>query len=391
MATIKLFESWLQSQAINEFGPHGGIDLGPIDRWNEKETLPKIESNPTYNMFYEKLKVMFKKNGIVFSCTPERAAAIMTDWMMMYTSSWVKTFPASADKWLLPDGSINLNISPANQALVLTTGKFIPTGIDNPADPDESSDYVDIAKFCNNSALLALMAKVGNNTGGGYKLKLDANGSAAAEGNVNNYTIKLYGTSVTSSAVSQTAIQTTTWTVPTEGKTIVKKLPGTMFATGSVKLSDSKELDAAIAELKALLTDKNTKLTKIQIESSASGDRPAADGQTGYPANHPAGTVYTVKPTDTSGNAVLARGRGETIKAKLASLGVPVTVVAQIQDGGDAAQYATLIATIEKVDKKGVTLSKQELETILLKPKSTTDLKSTFTLSKWSCPVSLSS
>jgi len=66
MATIKLFESWLKTQAINEFGPHGGIDLGPIDRWSEKEILPKIESNPTYNMFYEKLKVMFKKNGIVF-------------------------------------------------------------------------------------------------------------------------------------------------------------------------------------------------------------------------------------------------------------------------------------------------------------------------------------
>jgi hypothetical protein len=36
-----------------------------------------------------------------------------------------------------------------------------------------------------------------------------------------------------------------------------------MFATGAITLSDPKELDAAIAELKALLADKNTVLGSI--------------------------------------------------------------------------------------------------------------------------------
>ena len=32
MATIKLFESWLQSQAINELAPGGMLDFNPISK-----------------------------------------------------------------------------------------------------------------------------------------------------------------------------------------------------------------------------------------------------------------------------------------------------------------------------------------------------------------------
>ena len=95
------------------------------------------------------------------------------------------------------------------------------------------------------------------------------------------------------------------------------------------------------------------------------------------------GTPYLPKSAAESGNAKLAFDRGATIKSKLGQLSVPVSVKAMIQDGGDAAQYAKLIVTIEMTDKPAQQLTKQELDNILLKPKSTTNLKSTFTLSQW--------
>jgi len=393
MATIKLFESWLQSQAINEVGPAGGIDFSGIEAWDESLLAAITAVDPVVNMFYEKLKVMFKKNGILFSCTQEKAAAYMTYWIASYYKYYNKLgwSVGTADKWLLPQATskINLNASPDNPALVLTTGQFTEFAIEEPADDSQSSDYAEIAKFCNNSSLVLLSkTRMSQATAGGYLLSVDANGSLTWK-LANDYSIKLYGTSTTSSAMSQGAIKTTTWEVPATGKTIVKKLPGTMFATGSATLSDSKELDSAIAELKALLTDKNTKLAKIEVEASASGDRPAADGKTGYPANHPKGTPYIAKTAAESGNATLAFGRADAIKAKLASLGVPTTTKAIIQDGGDAAQYAKLTVTVQKADKPAEVLSKADLETILLKPKSTTDLKSTFTLSQWAATTNL--
>lgn len=391
MATIKLFESWLQSQAINELGPAGGIDFSAIEAWDESKLAAITAVDPVVNMFYEKLKVMFKKNGILFSCTQEKAAAYMTYWIVEYYKYYGKIgFPiGTADKWLLPQtpNTINLNASPDNPALVLTTGQFTDFAIEEPADPDQSSEYADIAKFCNNSSLVLLSTtRMSQAKAGGYLLSVDANGSLAWK-LTNDYTIKLYGTSTTSSAMSQAAVRTTTWTVPAEGKTLVKDLPGSMFATGKAELSDSKELDAAINELTALLADKKTKITKIEIQSSSSGDR-GVGGQSGYPAgsaagSFPMGTPYLPKSAAESGNAKLAFDRGATIKSKLGQLSVPVSVKAMIQDGGDAAQYAKLIVTLEMTDKPAQQLTKKELDNILLKPKSTTNLKSTFTLSQW--------
>jgi len=392
MATIKLFEAWLQSQAINELGPAGGIDFSYIDQWNEGTALAtKIEKDPVANMFYEKLKVMLKKNGIIFSCTPEKAAAYMTFWLVRNYGDLKQT----ADAWLVPQDTnkINLNASPDNPELVLTTGKFTDFEIQEPADDSQSSDYAEIAKFCNNSALVFLSeSSYDTNKAGGYLLSTDANGSLTWKV-ANDYTMYLYGTSTTSSAMSKGTINTTTWEVPATGKTIVKTLPGTVFLTGQITLSNSKDVDAAVAELLNLKSDPNAVIAAIEIESSSSGDRPV-DGVSGYPANTPAGkyplgTPYIVKPTDTSGNAKLAKGRGETIKAKFSSFGITPTVKAVIQDGEDAAQYAKITITVNKKDKPTEVFSKSELETILLKPKSTTDLKSTFTLSQWKAATKL--
>jgi len=52
-------------------------------------------------------------------------------------------------------------------------------------------------------------------------------------------------------------------------------------------------------------------------------------------------------------------------------------IEAQIQQGGDAAQFAKLIVTIEMVTKAGVSLTNSELNNLLLKPKSVENLAST--------------
>jgi hypothetical protein len=281
---------------------------------------------------------------------------------------------------------------PEDPSKVLTTGLFTADEVQEPADDSQGSTYEDIALYLNNAALVKICEHLwtlkNSNSGAG----LDGAGYAIATGPTGTLTwsrqgeflFKLYGTTATTSAASKQTATTTTWEVPATGKTIVKKLPGTMFATGAATLADSKELDAAIAELKALIAaDKNTKLSKIEVESSASGDRPAADGKSGYPANHPKGTPYIAKAATESGNAKLAFDRAATIITKLTSLGVPTSTKALIQDGGDAAQYAKLIVTVQKVDKPTEVLSKTDLETILLKPKQTTGLSSSKTLSVW--------
>ena len=388
MATIKLFENWLQSQAINELAPHGEINLQAMSRW--AEWVPsKTFANEAENLYYEKIKTTLKRNGIMFHVSQEDAATVLTHFFIKLQTS---TGYNAVDQWLTKTGDIKLMDSPEDPNKVLTQGEFTPSVINEPMDDSMSSNYKDIAEYCNNASLFAVVDyfyRLTRNSasglnGGGYILSIDPATGALKWDRSSGFKMKLYGTTVTASAQSKQVATTTTWEVPATGKTIVKKLPGTMFATGAATLADSKELDAAIAELKALIAaDKNTKLSKIEVESSASGDRPAADGKSGYPANHPKGTPYIAKAATESGNAKLAFDRAATIITKLTSLGVPTSTKALIQDGGDAAQYAKLIVTVQKVDKPTEVLSKTDLETILLKPKQTTGLSSSKTLSVW--------
>jgi hypothetical protein len=191
----------------------------------------------------------------------------------------------------------------------------------------------------------------------------------------------LYGTVKTTPARSKQEIVTTTWVVPETGSDIVKMIPGTMFDTGKITLKNSTELDKAIAELNALVNEKNTKITSIVVESSSSGDR-RVGGKTGYPngdadiKKYPIGAPYMPKSANESGNAALAFGRGETIKNKLSGLG-PVTIKPMIQTGGDAAQYAKLIVTIRKVEAPEKELSSTEIKNILLSKASTENLQGT--------------
>lgn len=386
MATIKLFEAWLQS-ALNEVGPSGGIDLSKLVA--TQEILDRIKEDEQLNFLFEELKVILKRNGIIFSCTPETAAAIMAvhinDFLFKDRST-----PKGAQvlsNTVLSTPSIKLMNHPEDPSKVLTTGLFLPDRIEEPADDSMASEYQNIAMLCNNSALLGWCQEEESNC---YELNLDRATNSLKWQQLPGWDtpwLRLYGTTKTTSAASNQAVKTTTWTIPAEGKTLVKPLPGSMFATGAATLADTKDLDAAIAELTALVADKTTKITKIEILSSASGDR-GIGGVSGYPKGTVAGTYtvdkpYRPKSAAESANAKLAFDRGATLQSKLTSFGAPTSITALISDGGDAAQFAKLVVTIEMADKPAQTLSKQELENLLLKPKSTTSLASTKELTRW--------
>ena len=397
MATIKLFESWLQSQAINELAPHGKLDISVLDAgWKKDDPGVPSAYDENTNLIYERIKTVLNRNGIKFSVPAERAAKILT---AQYLNTKVSLGLSSVDSWLTKTGDLKLMDFPENPAMVLTTGQFSADEIQEPADDSQGSDYESIALYCNNAALISIRYHLQKRDYSGasvsvlvpnvgYDLSTSPETGTLQWQRTSGGMAKFYGTKVTSSAVSKQTLAKTVWEVPAEGKTIVKKLPGTMFATGAATLADSKELDAAIAELSALAADANNKITRIEIQSSASGDRPAADGKKGYPANTPAGkyplgTPYFPKTAAESGNAKLAFDRGATIQSKLAVLNAPITIKAMIQDGQDAAQFAKIIVTVEKVVAPGKTLTKDELTTILSKPKQETGLSSSKVLSTW--------
>jgi len=400
MKRIKLFEAWVHAQALNEAAPFGKLDFAMFDKAMAARAFKKEEKlDEDQNLKYEALKAILKNNGVIFSIPVEDAALILTNYWIFgpdarfndyEVKNWFKKEEEKAEV-------LKLNPSPDDPAKILSKGIFSEDEIVDPGDLSASSDYKEVALYCNNATLYIvsdyLRQKMGDNTqvgtpkGGSLRLKIDVNNGYLDWTREYGSTLLFYGTAKTTQAQSKQTVTTLTWEVPPAGKTIVKQLPGTMFATGAITLSDPKELDAAIAELKALLADKSTVLGSIEIESSASGDKPV-DGKNGYPdgtkpGSYPLGKPYTVKTGETSGNAKLALGRGETIKQKLAGLSDKITVKAVIQDGGDAAQYAKLIVTAKKAGGASEVYTTDELKNLVLKTKQTKDLASVNTLSVW--------
>ncbi len=390
-----------QAQALNEAAPFGKLDLSLFDQAMAARDFVKEEKlNEDQNMRYEALKAILKNNGVIFSIPVEDAALILANYWI-FGAPQIGSMLPEAKRWFAKDvnSPIKLNPSPADPTKILTKGVFTEDEIIDPGDESASSDYNEIALYCNNASLILVAqylkdkmgdnTKVGTPTLGSLRLSIDEDaGYVNWKREANGLDFIFYGTSSTTQAQSKQTVTTLTWEVPDTGKTIVKQLPGTMFATGQVTLTDAKELDAAIAELKALLADKSTVLGSIEIESSASGDRPTGDNQSGYPAGttpgkYSLGTPYVVKTGETSGNAKLALGRGETIKAKLAGLSNDIKVKAVIQDGGDKAQYAKLIVTAKKAGGASEVYTKDELKNLVLKTKQTKDLASSNTLTVW--------
>jgi hypothetical protein len=357
LLNYKNWKSLHEAIRINE-SAFANLDLTKLKVDDEYKKAAISDDQSLYNALLQ----FFKNNGIIFSVDQATAAAIcVKDGNFREPIKYNNT------------NNIDLKPGAEDNNKVLTTGLFFEDNIQDPDDASMESEYLNIAKYLNNATLLGIKDQ---DHGYGYGAKVTTNGSLQAFEAPDQYRY-LYGTSKTNIAQSKSEVKTTTWTVPEQGKTIVKNLPGTMFATGAITLADSTELDKAVAELNDLIKDKNTKITAISIESSSSGDR-GVKGVSGYPTGTKAGTYklgtpYLPKSAAESENAKLAFGRGETIKAKLGNL-APVTVKAMIQDGGDAAQYAKIIVNVEKVDKPAQALTKQELQGILTKPKSTEDL-----------------
>ena len=405
MKRIKLFEAWVHAQALNEAAPFGKLDLSLFDQAMAARAFVKEEKlNEDQNMRYEALKAILKNNGVIFSIPVEDAALILANYWI-FGAPQIGSMLPEAKRWFAKDvnSPIKLNPSPADPTKILTKGVFTEDEIIDPGDESASSDYNEIALYCNNASLILVAqylkdkmgdnTKVGTPTLGSLRLSIDEDaGYVNWKREANGVDFIFYGTSSTTQAQSKQTVTTLTWEVPDTGKTIVKQLPGTMFATGQVTLTDAKELDAAIAELKALLADKSTVLGSIEIESSASGDRPTGDNQSGYPAGttpgkYPLGKPYVVKTGETSGNAKLALGRGETIKAKLAGLSNDIKVKAVIQDGLDKAQYAKLIVTAKKAEGATQVYTTDELKNLVLKTKQTKDLASSNTLTVWEARI----
>jgi hypothetical protein len=325
----------------------------------------KQRVDDSYSEVLQQTLQIFKDNGIIFSIDQTTAAYIL-----------VANTGIQAPRF---KGDIKLMDSPNNTEKVLTTGIVTETGITEPKNPSAESNYLDIVKYANNFALYSVINFGGE--GGGVEMYRNPQSGTLFFKEHTSDNVLLYGTVKTTPAQSKQEVVTTTWVVPETGSDIVKTIPGTSFVTGQVTLKDSTELDKAIAELTSLVNEKNTKITSIVIESSASGDR-RVGGKTGYPngdadiKKYPIGTPYIPKSANESGNATLAFGRGETIKAKLGNLG-PVTIRPMIQTGGDAAQYAKLIVTVRKVDKPEQVMSSSELKNVLLKKASTENLQGT--------------
>jgi hypothetical protein len=377
MTYIKLFESWLNSQLTEAALPVSTLTFNTaqisadIDKENEETAALK-----------DAVLQKFNEYNIIFDDKVDRDEAA---WLVADNISF-GPYPVKPTEILMQmPQPITVNTSPADPSKILTHGEIKSDRIISPTNVNGASTYDDIVKFMNTYTIYSLIT---GGTKNGYVSSVSVTGAADANGSFvlsvsGGNTMRFYGKTKTSAAQSKQEVKTTSWTIPAEGKALVKTLPGTMFATGQVTLANSAELDKAIAELTALVADKTNKITSITIESSASGDR-GVNGVSGYPANTPAGKYpmgqpYLPKTAQESGNAQLAFGRAETIKAKLAAFG-PATVKAMIQDGGDAAQYAKLIVNIEKTDKPAQTLTKQELENILLKKSEVSDLQSVNTI-----------
>jgi len=337
---------------------------------------------------YDKFLTMhqfLKDNGIIFSMSQEDAAYIIINYGKvpgMANNSgkeWMWNF-AAAD-------TIKLMDSPENPEKVYTQGNVFPDKWENSKDTNGQSDYFDLVKYCNNCALVDMTE--GTSRGDGvWVTRIATTGMTYFEdGDFGKYSV-LYGTLSSAAAKSNQVVNTTVFTIPAVGNAIEKLFPGSIFARNEVTLADSTELDKAIDELTKLSQDKNIKITGITIQSGASGDRPV-NNKSGYPKESDvASKIYTIEkpyrpksPTE-SGNAALAHGRAKTIQSKLGAL-APITIDYMIANGGDAAQYAKIIAKIEKTDTPGTTITKQDLQNILLQKKQVTDLVSTKTIKRF--------
>lgn len=310
---------------------------------------------------------------------------------------------------------IQLNESKDDPGKALTVGVITKTGI-NGNDRGSASDVLDIITFCNDYNLGELLATIGGSnppydqismepmqikgnqiTGGSFIVGTNGQpgvGSLDLDNALTSNTYDVFYSQAIYKAGSGISAGTTTTLVYTVvGDETVATLPKNLFETGKIQLAPgmSDTIKTSIENIKKLGT-----IVSLRIESGASYDRPVKSPNADAFAKMVGVNVDKV-PTNPSvenkegivtdplsgGNAFLAIYRGNALASAIGNLaGVTPTIVAKVEKGGDAAQYAKLYYTIKKADDTN-TVTQDDLKN-LNTGASTTALAGQFKIAKFS-------
>jgi len=303
---------------------------------------------------------------------------------------------------------IQLNESPNDPGKVLTVGIVSTTGVTG-QDAGQSSDMSNILTYCNdfNIGNIASDDYTGKKKAGSYINQIDIfpysadnkgniKGGSFIQGNakttpgagsldlinseqVNSTSCIIYANQQYKAASAKTTGTQTSEILWTPGPETTADLPKNLFPTLKVTMDANvaPQVTKAIEDAKKL-----GEITAMRIESGASYDRPVKLDQAGFakalglqpnqvPADPTADAEGVVKDPMSGGNAFLAYQRGQSLlKAIGNTAGVTPTMVAKVETGGDAAQYARLIFSIKKADQS-TTTTKDDLNSIGAKATTT--------------------
>lgn len=302
------------------------------------------------------------------------------------------------------DEMIQFNESPDAKGQVFIQGTMTATSYAASDVPNGAANINDIISYMNNYNILAMA----NGVRDGFDVepmvdkqvasfKIDVKpgqpgyGAFLPESAFGGFPTYVYGLQGFKAASAQTTATTKTEVIFSPGAELTADLGKQLFKTGTITPEPTlaERVKQAVESAKSLGT-----ITAVRIESGASFDRPvnANNAQfaqmVGMPANKVPANPSTdqegiVKDPMSGGNAFLAYYRGIAMKNALGNqAGVAPTVVAKVEKGGDAAQYAKLFFTILKPDES-TTITKDDVASIGTKA-SSTDLSSKFQAIKFS-------
>jgi len=279
---------------------------------------------------------------------------------------------------------IQMNEHPDQKGMVLTAGVIKPNSFTQ-GDPNGASNIREIVTFLNDHNLTNALAnplgtngidiepyKIGRESRKIFNTGTDAfvpglpgkDPGAGALDLVNadyqyNYDAKFYSIGKFDAASAKSTGTQPTTIIFTPGEELTANLGKQLFKTGTI----TPESDMAAKVKEAVDGAKKIgTITAVRIESGASFDRPVnADNATfakmvgmptnKVPANPKVDKQGTVTDPMSGGNAFLAHYRGIAIQNALGNqAGVTPTMVAKVEKGGDAAQYARIAFTVKKPD-----------------------------------------
>jgi len=392
---------------------------------------------PLFTKNVETIKSLLSKNGVTFSSTTVDTAAA---WIA-FSSKAVRVYSDknplrkslkdvnklkesieaisgdsnSITEWGL-ETIIQLNESPNDPGKVLTVGVVSKTGVTG-QDAGQSSNMADILTYCNDFNIGMIATDDYEGKIGSYitqieidpykvvKGEIDSQGSFI-EGNprttpgagsldlINSESTLstscvLYADQQYKAASAQSTGTQTNEILWTPGPETTAELPKNLFPTLKITMA----ADMAPLVTKAIEDAKKLgQIIAMRIESGASYDRPVELDQAGFakalglsidqvPSDPKVDAEGVVTDPMSGGNAFLSYQRGQALlKAIGNTAGVTPTMLAKVETGGDAAQYAKLIFSIKKPDQT-TTITKDDLKTIGVKS-TTSELGGQFKIIK---------